>query len=104
MVRKADPTVEAILTAAATAPASGANDTLHIMADNVTFDGFVVDGNNPALAQGGAAVIGGINTDSRTGIQTEDAAGNNFPANNVTVQFNVIQNFAGDNTTILEAA
>jgi hypothetical protein len=64
------------------------------MADNVTFDGFVVDGNNPALAQGGATVIGGINTDSRRAIQTENAAGTAFPANNVTVQFNVIQNFS----------
>ena len=36
--------VESIITAAATAPASAANDTLHIMADDVTIDGFVIDG------------------------------------------------------------
>ena len=46
-----------------------------MMSNNVAFDGFVVDGNNPALAQGGATVIGGINTDVRRGIQTENAAG-----------------------------
>ncbi len=91
---KADPMVESILTAAATAPASAANDTLHIMADNVTINGFVIDGNNPALAQGGATVIGGINTDSRRAIQTEDAAGTAFAANNLTVAYNVIQNFS----------
>ena len=98
---KANPAVESILTAAANAPNSGANDTLHIMANNVTFDGFVVDGNNPALAQGGAVLVGGINADARTGIQTEDAAGNNFSANNVLIQNNIVQNFAGDNTNNL---
>ena len=91
---KADPAIEAILTAAATAPTSGANDTLHIMANNVSFSGFVIDGNNPSLNQAGATVIGGINTDSRRAIQTEDAAGNAFAANNLTVSYNIIQNFA----------
>jgi hypothetical protein len=91
---KADPSVESIITAAATAPTSGANDTLHVMANNVTIDGFVVDGNNAALNQTGASVIGGINTDSRRAIQTENAAGNPFAASNTTVRYNVIQNFA----------
>ena len=91
---KADPAIEAIITAAATAPANAANDTFHIMADDVSIDGFVFDGNNPSLGQGGATVIGGINTDSRRAIQTEDAVGNAFAANNLTVQYNVIQNFA----------
>jgi hypothetical protein len=91
---KADPLVESVITAVATAPTSGANDTLHVKADNVTIDGFVVDGNNPALIQTGAVVLGGINTDSRRAIQTEDAAGAFFSANNVTVKNNVIQNFA----------
>ena len=91
---KADPAIEAIITAAATAPANAANDTFHIMADDVSIDGFVFDGNNPSLGQGGATVIGGINTDSRRAIQTEDAVGNAFAVNNLTVQYNVIQNFA----------
>ena len=93
--------MEAILTAAATAPTSGANDTLHIMADNVTFDGFVVDGNNPALVQTGAVSIGGVNADARTGIQTEDASGANFSTSNLTIQNNIVQNFAGDNANYL---
>ena len=101
---KANPAVESVITAAATAPASGANDTLHVMAANVTIDGFVVDGNNPALAQGGATVIGGINTDSRRAIQTEDAAGTAFPANNVTVKNNVIQNFAQRGVELINGA
>ena len=91
---KADPAVESILTAAATDPNSGANDTLHVMANNVSFNGFVVDGNNPSLPQGGAVVVGGINTDSRRAIQTEDAAGNPFPANNLAVSYNIMQNFS----------
>jgi hypothetical protein len=98
---KANPAVEAIITAAATAPTSGANDTMHIMADGVIIDGFVFDGNNPSLPQGGAVVIGGINTDSRTGIQTEDAAGNNFSTNNVLIENNIVQNFAGNNANNL---
>ena len=91
---KADPAMETILTAAATDPANAANDMLHIMADNVTVDGFVLDGNNPALPQGNAVAVGGINTDVRRAIETEDAAGNFFPANNALIKNNIIQNFA----------
>ena len=91
---KADPAMETILTAAATDPANAANDMLHIMADNVTVDGFVLDGNNPALPQGNAVAVGGINTDVRRAIETEDAAGNIFPANNASIKNNIIQNFA----------
>ena len=91
---KADPAIETILTAAATDPANAANDMLHIMADTVTVDGFVLDGNNPALPQGNAVAVGGINTDARRAIETEDAAGNIFPANNASIKNNIIQNFA----------
>jgi Domain of unknown function (DUF4082)/Bacterial Ig-like domain/HYR domain/Bacterial Ig domain len=91
---KAEPPAESILTAASTGPANAANDTLHIMADNVTVDGFVLDGNNPTLSQVDAVVVGGINTDVRRAIQTEDAAGNFFSANNVMIKNNIIQNFA----------
>ncbi|MCM3873670.1 MAG: hypothetical protein ND895_23535, partial [Pyrinomonadaceae bacterium] len=91
---KADPLVESVITAAVVDPNTNVNNTVHVMADNVTVDGFVVDGNNPALSPVGAVVVGGINTDSRRGIQTETAAGVFFPANNVTVRYNVIQNFA----------
>ncbi|HSS20331.1 MAG TPA: C25 family cysteine peptidase [Pyrinomonadaceae bacterium] len=91
---KANPAIESIITAAATAPASAANDPVHVAASNVSIDGFVVDGNNPALNQTGAPVIGGVNIDARRAIQTEDAAGTAFPANSVTVQYNVMQNFS----------
>jgi hypothetical protein len=64
------------------------------MANNVIVDGFVIDGNNPALNQTGATVIGGINTDSRRALQTEDASGVAFAASNLTVRYNVIQNFS----------
>ena len=91
---KADPSVESIITAAADDPANAANDSLHIMADNVTIDGFVVDGNNPVLPQGGAVLVGGIKTDSRRAIETEDASGNLFSANSASIKNNIIQNFA----------
>jgi hypothetical protein len=91
---KANPAVEAIITAAAVNPTSNVNNTVHVMADNVTIDGFTVDGNNPALGAGGAVVVGGINTHVRRAIETETAAGAFFAANGVQVKNNVIQNFA----------
>ena len=91
---KADPAMESILTAAAAGPANAGNDALHIMADNVTVDGFVLDGNNPTLSQNGAVAVGGINTYVRRAIETEDEAGNFFPANHASIQNNIIQNFA----------
>jgi hypothetical protein len=91
---KANPGTEAIITAVATDPTTAANDCVHIMADNVTLDGLVLDGNNPALLQTGAILVDGINTDSRRAIQTEDADGAFVSANTVTVKNNIIQNYA----------
>lgn len=91
---KADPSTEAVITAAATDPTSAGNDSVHIMADNVTLDGFVLDGNNPALFQTGAIPVDGINTDSRRAVQTEDAGGIFVPANGVSLKNNIIQNYA----------
>ncbi len=91
---KADPSVESVITAAAADPAGGANDSVHIMAGNVTIDGFVLDGNNPSLPQDSAVVVGGINTDTRRAIETEDASGNLFSANSAVIKNNIIQNYA----------
>ena len=91
---KADPTVESVITAAATSPTSAPNDSVHVMADNVTIDGFVLDGNNPILAQDSAVQVGGINTDSEVAIKTEDASGDFFAVNSATLKNNIIQNYA----------
>lgn len=91
---KADPAAEAIITAATTDPASAGNDSIHIMADNVTLDGFVLDGNNPALNQADAIPVDGINTDSRRAIESENAAGAFMAVNSVTLKNNIIQNYA----------
>ena len=92
---EADPTVESIITAPIVDPSDATNDLIHIGASNVTVDGFVVDGDNTAIAnQSGATVVNGVNTDSRRAIETEDAAGSLASANNVVVEYNVIQNFA----------
>ena len=102
---KADPAVESIITAAAVNPTNNVNNPIHIMSSDVTIDGFVVDGNNPALPAGGAAVIGGINTDARRGIQTDNAAGTVFfPANNVTISNNVVQNFNSHGMQLINGA
>jgi hypothetical protein len=91
---KADPTLESIITTVVTAPTDPTSDTLHIMADNVTVNGFVFEGNNTNLPQTGAVVLGGVNTDARRAIETADASGNLVAANHVTVKNNIIQNFA----------
>ncbi|MEO6392105.1 MAG: carboxypeptidase-like regulatory domain-containing protein [Pyrinomonadaceae bacterium] len=91
---KADPLAETIIVPPATDPIGGGNGLLHLMANNVTVDGFVLDGNNPDLDQSDAVVVGGINIDSRLGIRTEDGSGDAAAANNVVIANNIVQNFA----------
>ena len=51
---KADPTVESVITAATADPTDAANDSIHIMADNVSIDGFVVlTGTTPVWPRAG---------------------------------------------------
>ena len=102
---KANPAVESIITAAAVNPNNSVNNPIHIMSSNVIVDGFVVDGNNPALGAGGAVVVGGVNTHARRGIQTDNAAGTVFfPANSVQIKNNVVQNFVSHAVQLINGA
>lgn len=91
---KADSAVETIIVPPTTDPNGTSSGLMHITADDVTVTGFVFDGNNPALDQSDAVVVGGINTDARLGIRTEDGNGNAAAANNVVITNNIVQNFA----------
>src|SRR5262249_30976430 len=93
---KADPTVEAVVTAPVVNPTGGnpnANDLIRVTANNITIDGLVLDGNNPALGSS-PVQVGTINIDARRGIQNSDANNNFFDINNLHVQNNIIQNLA----------
>ncbi|MBX9582848.1 MAG: right-handed parallel beta-helix repeat-containing protein [Gemmataceae bacterium] len=86
----ADPSVESIITAPTNNPTGsnpGANDLVRLVADNITLDGFVVDGSNPAV--GGANDI-----DARVGVTTVDDQGNYIITSGLVIQNNVIQNVA----------
>ena len=62
---KADPTVETVLTTPTDNPTGGnpnANDLIRVVANNITIDGLVIDGNNPALGPS-TVQVGTINID-----------------------------------------
>ncbi|MCE7926486.1 MAG: HYR domain-containing protein, partial [Haliscomenobacteraceae bacterium CHB4] len=91
---KANPSVEAIITAPTNNPLGGnpgANDLIRVLASGVTINGFVIDGNNPAL--GASAVVDGVvDIHARRGITNIDNANGFNPLNNLSVQYNIIQN------------
>jgi predicted outer membrane repeat protein len=95
---KADPTVETVLTAPVNNPTGGnpnANDLIRIIAGNVTINGLVIDGNNPALDSGGDLIApNGVHIHARRGIQNSDANNNFVDVNNLLVEYNIIQNIA----------
>lgn len=93
-VGKASPTIESIVTAPIVAPNSATNDLFHLAASGITLNGFSIDGNNESLVQTGAVSVGGIDTDSRRAIETENAAGAFVAANNISISNNIIQNFS----------
>jgi len=65
-----------------------------VTASGVTIDGFVIDGNNPALPPSLVTGAGGVSIDARDGITNVDATGGYNPINNLIVQNNIIQNMA----------
>jgi hypothetical protein len=93
---KANPAVETVITAPVVNPTGGnpnANDLVRVLASNITLDGLVLDGNNPALPA--SSVTGnGVNIDARRGIQNSDANNNFVDINNLLVENTIIQNFA----------
>ena len=99
---KADPSAETIITAPFVDPTGSVgmpydppyDDLLRVTANNVTIDGFVLDGNNPLLDQTNALQVGGVNADARRAIDNIDSGGGfNNPVSNLQIVNNVIQNF-----------
>lgn len=94
---KADPLVEAIVTAPTNNPTAGnpnANDLIRVLADNVTLNGLVLDGNNPAL---GASLVtdgGVVDIHARRGITNLSNLDGFNPLNNLSIHHNIVQNVA----------
>jgi hypothetical protein len=90
---KADPTVESILTAAVNDPFDDTTGVmLAVLSDNVTIDGLVVDGNNPALGAS-ARVINGVNIHQDFGITNFNSDFSVVPnLNNLQAKNNIVQN------------
>ena len=94
---KADPNVEAIITAPVNNPTGAnpnANDLIRVKASGVTINGFVIDGNNPAIAGTSAIQTSGFDIDARRGITNVGADDGLNPVNNLQVKYNIIQNVA----------
>ncbi|MBL7822498.1 MAG: HYR domain-containing protein, partial [Saprospiraceae bacterium] len=94
---KADPTVEAIITTPANNPLGGnpgANDLIRILANGVTINGFVIDGNNPTLPPSSVTDGGSVNIHARRGITNRNNSDVAVPLNNLNIKYNIIQNLA----------
>ncbi len=94
---KADPTQESVLTTPTNNPLGdnpNANDLIRVLVSGVTIDGFVIDGNNPALGASLITGAGGVDIHARRGITNVDATGAFIPINNLTVENNIIQNLS----------
>ncbi|WP_425617659.1 autotransporter-associated beta strand repeat-containing protein [Anatilimnocola sp. NA78] len=93
---KASSATETVLTSPVNNPTGGnpgANDLIRVTASNVTLDGLVIDGNNPAL--GASSVIAaGVNLHARRGITNIDSSNGFNPVNNLLVTNSIIQNVA----------
>src|SRR5690606_23130101 len=91
-----DPAIETVVTASTNNPAGanpGAEDLIRVLAANVTLDGLVIDGNNPALGAS-AQQIGGVDVHARRGITNVDAADDEVLAPGLLVQDCIVQNIA----------
>lgn len=92
---KADPDVESIITAPVSDPASVTNDLVKVLANNVTIDGFTLDGNNPALTGTSTVTDGsGLDIDARRGIINRSVADAIVDVNNLKVKNNILQNLS----------
>ena len=92
---KASTAAETVVTAANNKPLDpnpNAEDLIRVTASNVTIDGLVIDGNNPAL---GASVlqINGVEVHARYGITNIGATNSFNPVDNLMVRHCVLQNF-----------
>ena len=98
---KASQSVESIITAPSVDTAN--NDLVRIVSDDVTVDGFVVDGNNPSLGTSGALKINGAGpyVDARNGIDTLDPATGGQAVNGLLIENNIVQNVAHDGIALI---
>ena len=99
---KANTAIESIITAPSVNPGSGR--LISVNADNVTIDGFVLDGNNPNLSTSGADRINGQGPyiDVRTGIDTYNSTTAAYMAvNNLTAEYNIVQNVDHNGIAVL---
>ncbi|MBL7782537.1 MAG: right-handed parallel beta-helix repeat-containing protein [Saprospiraceae bacterium] len=92
---KANPASEAIITAPSNNPLGGnpgAIDLIRVTANNVSIDGFVLDGNNPMLGSSSVTDGGSVQIHGRRGITNIDNSNGFNPVSNLTVQYNIVQN------------
>jgi hypothetical protein len=95
---KADSTVESIIYTPINNPTGGnpsAADLFRVLTHNVTIDGFVFDGNNPALLTS-TVQIEGVDAHARHGVTNigPNSESSYNPLNNLILRNNVFQNFA----------
>ncbi|MBX3475491.1 MAG: tandem-95 repeat protein [Planctomycetes bacterium] len=92
---KASTAAETVVTAANNKPLDpnpNAEDLIRVTASNVTIDGLVIDGNNPALGAS-ALQINGVEIHARYGITNIGATNSFNPVDNLMVRHCVLQNF-----------
>ena len=95
---RADPTVESILMPPTVNTSSASGNLVRIAASNVTFDGFTVDGSNPALT--GGTTVNGVATHARDGIANGQDSGNSWETQNLAVRNNIVQNMSRRGMTL----
>jgi hypothetical protein len=92
---KADSTLESIIYTPINNPTGGnpgAADLFRVLTHNVTIDGFVFDGNNPALLTS-TVQIEGVDAHARRGVTNIGPDDSFNPLNNLILRNNVFQNF-----------
>jgi len=92
---KADPDVESIITAPVSDPLNNPNDLVKVLTNNITVDGFTLDGNNPALTGTSTVQDGlGLDIDGRRAFTNINVSGSVVDFNSLTIKNNIIQNVA----------
>ncbi len=92
---KADTTVESVVTTPVNDPLNNPNDLVKVSSNNISFDGFTFDGNNPNLT--GSSTVQdnlSLDMDARRGLTNIDAANGFNPVNNLVIKNNIVQNLA----------
>ncbi len=92
---KADTMVESVITTPVSNPLNNPNDLVKVVSNNVTLDGFILDGNNPTIPAASTVLDNlSLDIDARRGITNIDVANGSNPVNNLVIKNNIIQNVA----------